>query len=55
MKHGLRQPAGKGVLLAGMVGSDEADAVQVVTLAMSEFRSGRRYVQADFSAGFEIG
>ena len=55
MKHGLRQPAGEGILLAGMVGSYEADALQVVALSMSEFRSGRRYVQADFSAGFEIG
>ena len=55
MEHGLCEPTGKGILLAGMVGSNEGDAIQVITLAMSEFRSGRRNPQADFSPGFEIG
>ena len=55
MKHGLREPTGKGILLAGMVGTNEVDAIQVVALAMSEFRLGRRDPQADFPPGFEIG
>ena len=55
MEHGLGEPTGKGILLAGMVGTNKGNVVQVVTLAMSEFRSGRRNLQADFPPSFEIG